>query len=70
MTNDFIFPEYNGKNFINIINSIKHNFGINDGITLENKKIKKISLNQEKGVFILVSGFGWEFYNILSEIIS
>ena len=67
MTNDFIFPEYNGKNFINIINSIKHNFGINDGITLENKKIKKILLNKEKVVFILVDAFGWKFYNSVRE---
>lgn len=67
MTNDFIFPEYNGKNFINIINSIKHNFGINDGITLENKKIKKILLNKEKVVFILVDAFGWKFYKSVRE---
>lgn len=67
MTNDFIFPEYNGKNFINIINSIKHNFGINDGITLENKKIKKILLNKEKIVFILVDAFGWKFYKSVRE---
>ena len=67
MTNDFIFPEYNGKNFINIINSIKHNFGINDGITFENKKIKKILLNKEKVVFILVDAFGWKFYKSVRE---
>lgn len=67
MTNDFIFPEYNGKNFINIVNSIKHNFGINDGITLENKKIKKILLNKEKVVFILVDAFGWKFYKSVRE---
>ena len=67
MTNDFIFPEYNGKNFINIINSIKHNFGINDGITLENKKIKKILLNKEKVVFILVDAFGWKFYKSVRD---
>ena len=62
MTNDFIFPEYNGKNFINIINSIKHNFGINDGITLENKKIKKILLNKEKVVFIFYAWIFWMVY--------
>ena len=67
MTKDFIFPDYNGKNFINIINSIKHNYGINDGITLENKKIKKVLLNKEKVVFILVDAFGWKFYKGIRE---
>lgn len=67
MTNDFIFPEYNGKNFINIINSIKHNYGINDGVTLENKKIKKVLLNKDKVVFILVDAFGWKFYKDIRE---
>lgn len=67
MTKDFIFPDYNGKNFINIINSIKHNYGINDGMTLENKKIKKVLLNKEKVVFILVDAFGWKFYKGIRE---
>lgn len=67
MTKDFVFPDYNGKNFINIINSIKHNYGINDGITLENKKIKKVLLNKEKVVFILVDAFGWKFYKGIRE---
>ena len=67
MTKDFVFPDYNGKNFINIINSIKHNFGINDGMTLENKKIKKVLLNKEKVVFILVDAFGWKFYKGIRE---
>lgn len=67
MTKDFVFPDYNGKNFINIINSIKHNYGINDGMTLENKKIKKVLLNKEKVVFILVDAFGWKFYKGVRE---
>lgn len=67
MTKDFVFPDYNGKNFINIINSIKHNFGINDGMDLENKKIKKVLLNKEKVVFILVDAFGWKFYKDIRE---
>ena len=67
MTKDFVFPDYNGKNFINIINSIKHNFGINDGMALGNKQIKKVLLNKEKVVFILVDAFGWKFYKSVRE---
>lgn len=67
MTKDFIFPDYNGKNFINIINSIKDNFGINDGITLGNKQAQKVLVNKDKVIFILVDAFGWKFYKGVRE---
>lgn len=67
MDNNFIFPDYNGRNFINIINSIKHNFGINDGIALKNNTVKKILKNKDKVIFILVDAFGWKFYNNVKE---
>ena len=34
---------------------------------MENKKIKKVLLNKEKVVFILVDAFGWKFYKGIRE---
>ncbi|MGL4107575.1 alkaline phosphatase family protein [Clostridium sp. LP20] len=59
---NFILPDYNGRNFINVINSIKEIYGINEGQGIRDKKALKLINNPSKVVFILVDAFGWDFY--------
>lgn len=62
MHKDFIKPNYNGGSFINVINSIKKVYEINDGIPIRDKKAEKHLNKKSKVVFLLVDAFGWKFY--------
>lgn len=61
--NDFVLPNYNGKNFTNVINTVKEIYGINKGKTIEGDNIKGYIGAPKKVVFLLVDAFGWKFYD-------